>query len=221
MWFEGPLEPALLARILTEIVRRHEIFWTRFPAVDGGPAMAIEKPWTVELPVTDLRHLGLEGRVRPRRRAARRGGGPALRPRGLAADPLEPGAARRRQLDLDPGRAPFRARRLVAQRFDARDDHPLPRLRRRRAVAAARARDPVRRLRRLAAQIHLGRPGRRPGRLVAPEAGRHADRARPALRPSAAGARGDARRKRGLQPAGRALPGPAPLRQGTTASPST
>ena len=61
MWFSGKLEPEVLARVLTEIVRRHEIFQTRFPAIDGRAAMVIEKPWTVELPVTDLRHLGEEG----------------------------------------------------------------------------------------------------------------------------------------------------------------
>jgi amino acid adenylation domain-containing protein len=64
MWFVGNLQPEILAKALTEIVRRHEIFQTRFPAIDGRAAMVIEKPWTVELPVTDLRHLGEEGALK-------------------------------------------------------------------------------------------------------------------------------------------------------------
>ena len=57
IWFEGQLDVGVLEATLTEIVRRHEIFWTRFPEVDGKPAMVLEAPWKVELPITDLRHL--------------------------------------------------------------------------------------------------------------------------------------------------------------------
>ncbi len=57
LWFQGPLEVQVLEAALSEIVRRHEIFWTRFPEADGKPHMVIETPWKVELPITDLRHL--------------------------------------------------------------------------------------------------------------------------------------------------------------------
>jgi amino acid adenylation domain-containing protein len=50
----GPLDPAVLARALSEIVRRHEVLRTRFPAVDGRPVQVIEEPWAVELPVEEL-----------------------------------------------------------------------------------------------------------------------------------------------------------------------
>jgi amino acid adenylation domain-containing protein len=62
IWFQGPLDVKALEDTLTEIVRRHEIFWTRFPEVDGRPAMVLEAPWKVELPITDLRYLPEEER---------------------------------------------------------------------------------------------------------------------------------------------------------------
>ncbi|HYR11514.1 MAG TPA: amino acid adenylation domain-containing protein, partial [Longimicrobium sp.] len=55
--FEGRLDVDALARALTELVRRHEIFRTVFVAVDGEPRQVIQGPWPVDLPVTDLRHL--------------------------------------------------------------------------------------------------------------------------------------------------------------------
>ncbi|MEM1206468.1 MAG: amino acid adenylation domain-containing protein, partial [Acidobacteriota bacterium] len=57
VWFDGPLNVEALRRSLTEIVRRHEVFHAVFPEVDGKPAMVIEGPWEVELPVIDLRHV--------------------------------------------------------------------------------------------------------------------------------------------------------------------
>ncbi|HEX2204789.1 MAG TPA: amino acid adenylation domain-containing protein [Longimicrobium sp.] len=60
--FEGRLDVDALARALTEIVRRHEIFRTVFVAVDGLPRQRIEAPWKVELPVTDLRGLDEDSR---------------------------------------------------------------------------------------------------------------------------------------------------------------
>jgi amino acid adenylation domain-containing protein len=52
--FAGPLRPAVLAAALTEIVRRHEIFRTRFPTVDGVPMQEPLPPFPVPLPVVDL-----------------------------------------------------------------------------------------------------------------------------------------------------------------------
>ncbi|HYH78539.1 MAG TPA: condensation domain-containing protein, partial [Longimicrobium sp.] len=50
----GALDAGALERALGEIVRRHEIFRTTFPAVDGVPAQVVHAPWPVHLPVVDL-----------------------------------------------------------------------------------------------------------------------------------------------------------------------
>jgi amino acid adenylation domain-containing protein len=55
--FRGTLDVTALERALGEIVRRHEIFRTVFRAVDGEPRQLVQEPWTVSLPVTDLRDL--------------------------------------------------------------------------------------------------------------------------------------------------------------------
>ena len=57
IFFEGALDVPVLEACLTEIVRRHEIFWTRFPEIEGRPVMVLEAPWPVALPIEDLRHL--------------------------------------------------------------------------------------------------------------------------------------------------------------------
>jgi amino acid adenylation domain-containing protein len=53
----GPVDPALLARCLTEIVRRHETLRTRLVVVEGDPWQVVEPaaPWT--LPIVDLSAL--------------------------------------------------------------------------------------------------------------------------------------------------------------------
>ncbi|HEU4457102.1 MAG TPA: amino acid adenylation domain-containing protein, partial [Longimicrobium sp.] len=53
----GTLRVGVLERALAEIVRRHEIFRTTFPAVDGAPVQVIHDPWPVHLPVEDLRSI--------------------------------------------------------------------------------------------------------------------------------------------------------------------
>ncbi|HEY0018768.1 MAG TPA: amino acid adenylation domain-containing protein, partial [Longimicrobium sp.] len=55
--FRGTLDTEALERALTEIVRRHEIFRTTFPELDGQPVQAIHPPFAVTLPVDDLRGL--------------------------------------------------------------------------------------------------------------------------------------------------------------------
>ncbi|HYO14191.1 MAG TPA: amino acid adenylation domain-containing protein, partial [Thermoanaerobaculia bacterium] len=58
--FRGPLQPAVLRRALAEIVRRHEVLRTSFPAVDGGPVQVIHPDWPpgkLEVPEVDLRSL--------------------------------------------------------------------------------------------------------------------------------------------------------------------
>ncbi len=53
----GPLRVELLARALGEIVRRHEVLRTTFPAVDGVPIQLIHPPAGFVLPVIDLGRL--------------------------------------------------------------------------------------------------------------------------------------------------------------------
>ncbi len=54
---EGPLDPAVLARCLGEIVRRHEALRTVFAAREGTPAQGIQPARTFLLPVVDLSAL--------------------------------------------------------------------------------------------------------------------------------------------------------------------
>jgi amino acid adenylation domain-containing protein/non-ribosomal peptide synthase protein (TIGR01720 family) len=55
--FKGQLNIAALEQALTEIVRRHEILRTSFPAVAGRPVQIIHPPYHVTLPITDLRGI--------------------------------------------------------------------------------------------------------------------------------------------------------------------
>jgi hypothetical protein len=80
----GAEAPPLLEAALTEIVRRHEVLRTAFPAVDGEPVQAIAPPRALRLPVVDLR--GISGTARERE-GARLGRGLARRPFDLEAEP--------------------------------------------------------------------------------------------------------------------------------------
>lgn len=53
----GQLDVAALAWSLQEIVHRHEIFRTTFPAPNGRPEQVIHEAWPVTLAPVDLRHL--------------------------------------------------------------------------------------------------------------------------------------------------------------------
>jgi amino acid adenylation domain-containing protein len=54
----GPIDPAVMNRCLTEIVRRHEILRTTFPEVSGLPVQKISAPPDhIPIPVTDISHL--------------------------------------------------------------------------------------------------------------------------------------------------------------------
>jgi amino acid adenylation domain-containing protein len=55
--FRGSLDAGSLERTLTEIVRRHEVFRTVFPEVDGRPAQVVHPAAPVPLPRLDLREL--------------------------------------------------------------------------------------------------------------------------------------------------------------------
>ena len=58
----GSLSPEALRRSLEEIVRRHEIFRTSFPTVDGGPVQRFHPAWEVPLPWVDLSGLPADRR---------------------------------------------------------------------------------------------------------------------------------------------------------------
>ncbi len=55
--FRGRLEPVHLAAALSEIVCRHEVLRTGFPALGGRPVQVIYPPWRVRLPVIDVSGL--------------------------------------------------------------------------------------------------------------------------------------------------------------------
>ncbi|MEO6238548.1 MAG: amino acid adenylation domain-containing protein [Vicinamibacterales bacterium] len=50
----GRLDVPALERSLTEIISRHEICRTTFPAIDGRPVQVVHEPWPVRLDVIDL-----------------------------------------------------------------------------------------------------------------------------------------------------------------------
>jgi amino acid adenylation domain-containing protein len=54
---DGPLDVQALQTALTNLVARHEILRTTFPAVDGQPVQRVAPPYPVELPVIDLSSL--------------------------------------------------------------------------------------------------------------------------------------------------------------------
>jgi amino acid adenylation domain-containing protein len=60
---DGPLAIGALRQALTEIIRRHEVLRTAFPAPDGVPAQRVLPPSPVELPVSDLEGHPPEARV--------------------------------------------------------------------------------------------------------------------------------------------------------------
>jgi amino acid adenylation domain-containing protein len=67
----GPLDRAVLAAALDEVVRRHEALRTSFPEVDGRPVQRITPPAPRGLPFVDLSALGDPGlREREARRLA-------------------------------------------------------------------------------------------------------------------------------------------------------
>ena len=57
LYFTGSLDVDALERSLGEIVRRHEIFRTTFPEIDGEPIQDIHPPWSVSLPVLNLQEM--------------------------------------------------------------------------------------------------------------------------------------------------------------------
>ncbi|HZF13330.1 MAG TPA: amino acid adenylation domain-containing protein [Thermoanaerobaculia bacterium] len=83
--FQGRLDPVLLARVLAEIVRRHEVLRTAFPVVDGHPVQQVAPPGPLPLPLADLAGLPAAAREREARRLAE---AEAAAPFDLARGPL-------------------------------------------------------------------------------------------------------------------------------------
>jgi len=63
--FHGDLKVDIFERALSQVIKRHEIFRTTFPEVNGQITQLIHDPWEAKLDVIDLRHLPKEER-RPR-----------------------------------------------------------------------------------------------------------------------------------------------------------
>jgi amino acid adenylation domain-containing protein len=85
LWMSGALAPEVLARTLSEIVRRHENLRTTFEARGGKPAQVIHPAAPAPLPMVDLAALPSEARDRLARRLAEEEAG---RPFDLTAGPL-------------------------------------------------------------------------------------------------------------------------------------
>jgi amino acid adenylation domain-containing protein/FkbM family methyltransferase len=95
---EGRLDPRLLGRTLSEVVRRHEALRTRFAAVEGRPVQVIDPPRPVRLPLADLSALPGPAAGAEARRLA---GEDAHRPFDVSRDQL----LRATVLRLDKGAA--------------------------------------------------------------------------------------------------------------------
>jgi amino acid adenylation domain-containing protein/non-ribosomal peptide synthase protein (TIGR01720 family) len=82
---QGQLDIPALRRALDEIVRRHDILRTTFPAMEGQPVQHVASALELPLEDIDLRHLAAEARWSEARRLARE---EAQRPFDLRAGPL-------------------------------------------------------------------------------------------------------------------------------------
>ncbi len=85
MRFFGGLNVAVLERVLSEIVRRHESLRTRFSSNDDSPVQIIDAPLHVDLPIVDLTHLPAGKRETEARRLANQY---ARQPFNLSQTPL-------------------------------------------------------------------------------------------------------------------------------------
>src|SRR5688572_26820109 len=83
VWLEGDLNVVALERSLNEIVRRHEILRTTFPAESGRPVQVIAASLSLSLSFIDLSHLP-DGESEARRLAREE----AEKPFDLACGPL-------------------------------------------------------------------------------------------------------------------------------------
>jgi hypothetical protein len=63
--FYGDFNVKFLEKALSQVIKRHEIFRTTFPMVNGQMTQLVHEPWEAKLILIDLRHLAKEER-RPR-----------------------------------------------------------------------------------------------------------------------------------------------------------
>jgi amino acid adenylation domain-containing protein/non-ribosomal peptide synthase protein (TIGR01720 family) len=82
---EGQLDRHALARVLAEVVRRHEVLRTTFQLIDNEPSQIIHPPAPVPLPIVDLAMLDEERRERTAERIV---WDEARRPFDLSRGPL-------------------------------------------------------------------------------------------------------------------------------------
>ncbi len=80
---DGPLDVAALRRALAEVLRRHEVLRTNYPAEDGTPQVRVAPTLALELPVIDVSGAGA-----PPQEALRRAEELAHAPFDIAAEPL-------------------------------------------------------------------------------------------------------------------------------------
>jgi amino acid adenylation domain-containing protein len=69
--FRGELDQAALRDSLSEIIRRHEVFRTTFPAENGRPWQEVHPPYEADLPLVDLSGLDPEARAEEEQRLRR------------------------------------------------------------------------------------------------------------------------------------------------------
>ena len=81
----GPLDPLILQRCFNEIIRRHEIWRSAFPMIEGKVVQRIDATVQVPLPLTDLSHLSPNERAEESARIATED---ARRPFDLNVAPL-------------------------------------------------------------------------------------------------------------------------------------
>ncbi|MGP1375916.1 MAG: amino acid adenylation domain-containing protein [Almyronema sp.] len=62
--WQGPINLAVLERVFNEMVRRHEVLRTTFPAVEGQPIQAIAPTLSLPLRIVDLQNLSVQQRER-------------------------------------------------------------------------------------------------------------------------------------------------------------
>ena len=202
-----PVNEEALGRSLNALVGRHEVLRTTFVVRDEQPLQVVAPALTLTLPVVNLCALPPQEREAE---ALRLANVQAQRPFDLARDPAQSHA-------LPPGRVrlpaaaalpPHHLRRLVQRRLLPRTAHLLPGLLQRARAHAGSSAHPVRRLRRLAARAAARRrTARRAAGLLAAAPGRSACRAGTAHRSPTPGHPQQSGRQSPLQPPLPARPG--------------
>ena len=160
------VDPAAMARAVSEIVLRHEALRTRFDVIDGRPMQIVDPPRSVPVEVTDLSRLAAGDRHAEAMRLATLEGrapfdlrtGPLLRARLLRLAPDDWILALTLHHIVCDGWSLGVLFGELGALYEAVRAAP--------AVTAAGLPDPVRRLRALAARLAAGRAPRVPARAT-------------------------------------------------------